>query len=113
MSEAAPTPPAAKPAPSKNLNLAELKASANKYIQKFSRHAVFAAVLAVLLAYLLVVYRISSLSNAEPTPDQTSTATNLIPKIDPTAINQIQALENNSTQVHALFDQARNNPFQE
>jgi predicted PurR-regulated permease PerM len=94
----------------KSLNLFPLF---KKYYSKYHKHAAFGAVLVVLLVYVLVVLKISSLANAEPGADQEVTVTTSIPKIDGKAISQIQALENNNTQVHSLFEQARNNPFQE
>jgi cell division protein FtsN len=84
-----------------------------KYYSKYQRHAVFGAVLLILLVYVLMVLRINSLANAEPSPDQEQVVTNSIPKIDGKAISQIQNLENNNADVHALFNQARNNPFAE
>jgi len=94
----------------KNLNI---KAMAAKFAKRFGKHVIFAAILAVLLVYLMMVFRINSLANADPGPDQEVVVTNSIPKVDPKAVSQIQSLEQNNTQVHALFEQARNNPFQE
>lgn len=84
-----------------------------EYSKRYSRHTIFAAILAVLLIYLLVVFKINNLANAEPGQDQETAVTNSIPKINSKDIKQIQDLENNSTEVHSLFEQARNNPFQE
>ena len=84
-----------------------------KIYSKYRRHTVFAVILVVLFIYVLVVLKINQLSNAEPTADQETIVTNAIPKIDGNAIKQIQALENSNTQVHALFEKARNNPFGE
>lgn len=115
----APSPePDHSPAPAKaeknnGLKLPNIKKSLPRFYKKFAKHAVFAAVLLVLLVYILVVFKISQLSSAEPTAEQSSSTTALIPKINQNAINQIQSLENNNTQIHTLFEQARNNPFQE
>jgi hypothetical protein len=84
-----------------------------KYYAKYRQHTVFGAILLVLLIYVFVVLKINTLANAEPNPDQENVVTASIPKIDGKAINQIQSLESNNTQVHSLFEQARNNPFQE
>jgi predicted PurR-regulated permease PerM len=84
-----------------------------KFSKRFGRHAIFAVMIIILLAYLLVVFKISSLAKAEPGPDQEVTVTSAIPKVDKNAVNQIQSLEQSNTQVHSLFEQARNNPFQE
>jgi hypothetical protein len=84
-----------------------------KIYSRYGGHAVFGAVLLVLLVYVFVVVRINSFANAEPSPDQQTTVTNSVPRIDSKTIDQIQNLENNNTEVHSLFEQARNNPFSE
>lgn len=84
-----------------------------KLSQKFGKHAVFITVFVVLLVYLLMVFRISSFASAEPSPDQQVTIDTSIPKIDKDAIKQIQSLEQNNIDIHAFFENARSNPFQE
>jgi hypothetical protein len=91
----------------------KLKPLLKKLASRFGRHAIFAVIFGVLLAYLFVVFRISSLAKAEPGPDQQGVITSSIPKVDKNAVSQIQSLEQNNTQIHSLFEQARNNPFQE
>jgi hypothetical protein len=112
-------PPISQPPvkPKKNLDLDPKKilAKAKKYWQKFATHLPFVAVMLVLLVYLFVVWQIRGLVAAEPSAEAESAAlssTN-IPKIDKKAIDEIQSLEQNSPQVRALFNEARNNPFQE
>lgn len=95
------------------LNFKTFVPQLRKYLRIFSTHSVFAAVLVVLLAYVFVVWRIGQLAGAEPTPDQLTSNISKIPVVDKTAINQIQSLEQNNTNVHSLFESARNNPFQE
>jgi predicted PurR-regulated permease PerM len=99
----------------KGLNLKSLNVQAifSKVVKRYSKHAVFGVILVVLLVYILVVFKINNLAKAEPSNDQTTSAANLIPKVNQKAINQIQALEQSNTQVHSLFEQARNNPFSE
>lgn len=78
------------------------------------KHAAFLGVLVVLLTYILVVWQISKMATAGPSSAEVSTSTQIsIPRIDQKAIKQIQSLEQSNTEVHSLFDQARNNPFQE
>jgi hypothetical protein len=84
-----------------------------KFYAKYGQHAVFGAIIVVLLLYVFVVLKINTLASAEPSADQKNVVTASVPKIDSKVINQIQSLENNNTQVHSLFEQARNNPFQE
>jgi cell division protein FtsN len=78
-------------------------------------HQVFAVTLIILLAYVFVVWQISHLATAEPSAEAQSanTTTSGVPAIDKNAIKQILTLEQNNTSVHALFESARNNPFQE
>jgi predicted PurR-regulated permease PerM len=90
-----------------------LKPAVSKFIRKYAKHAAFGAILVVLLVYILVVFKINSLAKAEPGPDQSAQAANLIPKVNQKAVDQIQSLEQSNTQIHSLFESARNNPFQE
>ncbi|HET9721966.1 MAG TPA: hypothetical protein VFP32_02965 [Candidatus Saccharimonadales bacterium] len=96
-----------------DLKTIQLKPLLNKLSKRMSKHAFFIAILVVLLAYLVVVFQISGLAKAEPSPDQIGGIQTTIPKIDPTAVNQIQSLEDNNKDIQSLFEQARNNPFQE
>ncbi len=96
-----------------NIDIKELKAQARKVSKILAKHASFIAIMVVLMAYLLVVWKISGLASAEPSDDASQVASASIPKIDKNAIKQIQTLEQNNTQVHSLFNQARTNPFQE
>ena len=84
-----------------------------KYSKRFGKHIFFAVLFAVLLVYLLIVFKISNLAKAEPGPEQEVTVTSSIPKIDKNAVIQIQKLEQSNTEIHSLFEDARNNPFQE
>ena len=97
----------------KDLNLNSLKKQLNKFAKAESKHLAFLATMLVLIAYLFMVWQISQLATAEPSSDETALAQTQIPKIDKKAVNQIQSLEQNNTDIHSLFDNARNNPFQE
>ncbi|PJE65120.1 hypothetical protein COU91_03325 [Candidatus Saccharibacteria bacterium CG10_big_fil_rev_8_21_14_0_10_47_8] len=100
---------------SKKIELTSLKPRLKKYWQKFSAHAAFVVIMIILLVYVLVVWQISKLAATEPSveaEDAAQAATN-IPKVNRDAIGQIQSLEQSNTDIHSLFDQARNNPFQE
>ena len=83
------------------------------FYKRFGKHTAFVILLLILLCYIFVVFRINTLANAEPDSTQQVTITNSIPRIDKNAVDQIQSLEQSNTQIHALFEQARNNPFQE
>ena len=87
-----------------------------KKLQKVAfKHAIFIVSIIVLLVYVFVVLQINSLAGAGPSDDAQTTALAKasVPRIDKKAIQQIQNLEQTNTQVKSLFDQARNNPFQE
>lgn len=100
---------------SKNLSFKSFNflPSLRKLYTKYGGHAVFGAVMLVLLVYLFVVVRINSLANAEPSDDQQVVVTNSVPHIDAKTIQQIQNLENNNTEVKSLLEQSRTNPFQD
>jgi hypothetical protein len=95
-----------------SLDLKSLRKKLNLLIKLLGKHAAFAAILLVLIAYLFVVFKIRTLATAEPDAGDV-TQSPKIPKIDKDAVQQIQQLEQSNTQVHSLFDAARNNPFQE
>jgi hypothetical protein len=101
------------PKQKKSLDISAIKTQAAKFFKAESKHAAFAGLMIVLLAYVYVVWNIGQLSVAEPTGEETGQAAAQIPKIDKQAINQILKLEQNSPDIHSLFDSARNNPFQE
>ncbi|HSW37731.1 MAG TPA: hypothetical protein VLG37_05200 [Candidatus Saccharimonadales bacterium] len=65
--------------------------------------------------YGFLLFRIKTLSNAQPSPSEVSTQamTRVSPHIDETLVKQLQALQDNSVSVKTLFNEARNNPFQE
>ncbi|MBI4033628.1 hypothetical protein HY379_01380 [Candidatus Saccharibacteria bacterium] len=98
-----------------DLDLKNLLPKLKKLGQKLTAHLPFIVIMFVLLVYLLVVWQIRGLVTAEPAPEDESLAltSSNIPKIDKDAILQIQSLEQNSPQVRALFNEARNNPFNE
>jgi hypothetical protein len=100
---------------SKNISLKSfnLLPALKKFYSRYSRHAAFAGIIIILLIYVMVVFKIKGLASAEPSPDQETVVTGSIPKIDGKAVQQIQSLEASNTEVHSLFEQARNNPFQE
>ena len=98
------------------LDLKKARVKAKYYLGFLKSHSTFLAVFAILIMYLLVVFKISSLSIAEPSPESESaaiTASTDIPKIDEETIEQIEDLEASSSDIKSLFNRARNNPFSE
>lgn len=91
--------------------LAKLKpaeAFAKKYLY-------FIVMLVFLLLYIVMIFRINQLSGVTPTDAQVTSKEKTIarPRIDQQTINKIEQLQNQNIQVQALFNQARNNPFNE
>ncbi len=72
-------------------------------------------VLIIMLMYIYVAWRADVLGHAQPSQFViTSHETKLPqPHISQTTVNKIQQLQNNNVNVQSLFNQARQNPFQE
>ena len=100
-----------------NANKLNIKAMASTFKKVrviFQRYnfAFFMVLVVVLYAFLLL--RVSTLSNAEPASDEVikQVKGGQVTRIDPLIVKQLESLRDNSVSVQALFDQARNNPFQ-
>jgi hypothetical protein len=100
---------------SQDINLQEILPKAKKLAGRGLEHISFIFVLAVLLTYVFVVWRISALATVEPSTEQESAALAGadIAKVNKEAVRQIESLEQSNAEVHSLFEQARNNPFDE
>lgn len=81
----------------------------------FKRYVAILFLLLVAAVYSFILLQISSLSNAQPSPGAANAQAqaSATPHIDPNVIKQIQNLQDHSVNVQTLFNQARNNPFQE
>ncbi len=99
----------------KNILPPKLTNKANAAGAAANRYKVIIFVLLVVTVYGYIIITISSLSNVQPTPDQVNKISSPIKsaKIDKNIVMQLQRLQDNSVSVKALFDEARNNPFQE
>lgn len=90
----------------------ELLAAAGRQLK---RYAVPLFLLLVAGVYGFLAYRAVTLARAQPT-DAAVTAqvkASAAPHINAAAAQQLQDLQDNSVTVRTLFDEARNNPFQE
>jgi len=97
-----------------SLTIKDLPALALTGLNKLGRYKLILAILLIAGAYGYVILRISSLSSAEPTANQVSAVQAAgVTHVDKHVIDQLRKLEDNSVSVQALFDQKRNNPFQE
>lgn len=91
----------------------QLKTQLHQLSKQFTKLRVPLFLLLVVLVYAFVAWRISVLQNTQPSANSVSAQIQTSTHIDQATINKIQKLQNNSASVNALFNQARNNPFQE
>lgn len=98
-----------------NIDLKNIPAKALELIDKLKEYVFFICILLVLLAYGYLVLQIRGYVVAEPSQQAvTEKLSELnIPKIDDQVIEKVKQLENSNVEVKALFDEARDNPFQE
>lgn len=75
----------------------------------------FMFVLLILFAVIFLVFRINAFSSTEPSQSQIDEKLQTVsrPKLDQAVLNRIQQLQDQNVQVQSLFDQSRNNPFNE
>lgn len=71
--------------------------------------------LAMVLVYVYVAWRADVLGHAQPSQFVISSKETKLPEphISQVTVNKIQQLQNNNVNVQALFNQARQDPFQE
>jgi hypothetical protein len=90
----------------------QLKAIPNALV----RYSKLTFLVFVLLAYIFIVLRVGTLSNAGPSQEEISKDNSAAieqPQISQVTVNKITQLQNNSVSAQALFNQARQDPFQE
>jgi hypothetical protein len=85
------------------------------FIKASGRYKVPAAILLTLVIYGLLLLRIQTLNSQQPSNNQVTAQTNptIGAHIDKQVVKQLQQLRDNSVSVQGLFNQERNNPFQE
>lgn len=84
----------------------------SEFLRKYFKLLFFLGV-AGLLAYLLL--QINLLANSEPTPEEVSAKLLEVrkPRVDEDTVKIVEDLQDNSSQVRAIFNEARDNPFAE
>lgn len=95
------------------INFSELPAQLGGVFRRLSGYRALIFFLAVAALYSYIVWRINTFSNTPPSTSEQTAQTAAQPHIDPGTVQKIQSLQDNSVSVQALFDQARQNPFQE
>ncbi|MGH7195772.1 MAG: hypothetical protein ACREGA_03250 [Candidatus Saccharimonadales bacterium] len=94
----------------------DLKNQLQNVLKQLLRYRIGLFLLVVLLVYGFIVWRVDTLKNAQPSAAATALQAKPAaaqPHINQSTVNKIQQLQNNSVNVQALFNHARNNPFQE
>ncbi len=97
------------------LNTASLKKSISRFLHFLNVYKGLVFFLLLTSLYGYIVWRINVLSSAPPTSVDVANAQDSIevPKIPQATVIKIEGLKDNSVRVQALFNQARDNPFQE
>lgn len=98
----------------KKTDLKSLTNQAKQAFEKARRFSLISFLCLVAILYGFVLLRISTLSNTQPSSDSVTSQINAaqVPHIDEKTVQQLESLQNNSVNVKALFNEARNNPFQ-
>lgn len=97
------------------LGLKNLLDNCLSVLRRLRRYSLLLFLAFIVLLYGFVMLRINSLSTAQPSGDAVAShvkSAHLL-HIDQSVVNQLQSLQDNSVSVNSLFNQARNNPFQE
>lgn len=96
----------------KSTNLRQLISNT---VRALGRYRVLIFIVLICAVYGYVLFSINTLSNQQPSTENVSTELSTIrtPKIDKSVVKQLQDLRDNSVSVQSLFEQARNNPFNE
>lgn len=84
-------------------------------MEKAREYGVFTYLVIVLILYAFLVMRVGILAGTNPSQGAVQERLEVTrrPQINEDAALKLQQLEQNSAEVHALFNEARNNPFQE
>jgi hypothetical protein len=84
-------------------------------LETVGRHRMVIFIVFFLGIYIFLVYRINGLINSDPDPGALSQQLQTVQRlrIDQTSIDRIIELEEQNIEVKTLFEQARNNPFNE
>ncbi|MFZ1483780.1 MAG: hypothetical protein WAS36_02110 [Candidatus Saccharimonadales bacterium] len=98
-----------------SINLESVKMQLNSLAQFVNRYKAIAFFLVITTLYGFIIWRINVLSTApasqEAIAEVEKAATQ--PRINEATIKKMESLQDNSVRVQTLFNDARNNPFEE
>lgn len=95
------------------MNTDKLKVQVHRLLQNLLSMRIPLFLVVVAAVYGFIVWRISALQAVQPNLDAVSSKLQSTPHIDQATVTKVKQLQDNSVNVQALFNQARNNPFQE
>jgi hypothetical protein len=98
-----------------SLSLSSVKKSLAGVLTRLGTYKGFLFFLVLTGLYAFIIVRINMLSSAAPSQADITAAQQSIthPKISDATVRKLQSLEDNSVRVQALFNEARQSPFQE
>lgn len=98
-----------------SISLDSVKGVLLQLFRFLNRSRAFLFFLSVALLYGFIIWRVNVLASAEPTADEQSSAKKFVstPRIDENVVKKMYSLQDNSVRVQTLFEDARNNPFNE
>jgi len=96
-----------------NIELGTLGSQLGGAFKKLGAYRILIFFLAVAILYGFILWRINVYSNTPANQSEESAANAGLAHIDPTVVQKMLNLQDNSVNVQALFNQARDNPFQE
>jgi len=95
------------------LDLKKIGDQSSALLRKLGAYKVLIFFLLIATLYGFILWRINVYSNALPDQNTESTQVAAQPHIDQSTVQKLQDLQSNSVSVQALFNEARQNPFQE
>lgn len=98
-----------------NIDVKDIKPILLKALGWLKRYAIIIGIISIAIIYAYIILQINVLNKKEPSQDQVNEKLNTIsqPSISEETVNKLKLLEENSTEVKSLFQDARDNPFNE
>lgn len=98
-----------------NIGLKDLVNKLQPLLQVTKRYVTLVFILAMLGIFSFMVFRINQFSSQDPSDDAIAEKLQTVqrPRLDQAVIDRIQQLQDQNIEVQTLFNEARNNPFNE
>jgi hypothetical protein len=95
------------------MNTDGLKQNFNSILKQLARFRIIIFLVGLALVYAFIIMRINALGDPAPSLNQPDDTIKQTSHVDQSAIDKIKQLKDNSVNVQTLFNEARQNPFQE